>query len=783
MAYSKLEQMFLDADQAGDTESAGLFYRELQRQRQAAASQPSPPPSDPAPLSFGERLAVSPLMVPLFMAKGAADTGIGLAQKLSRLNLVAPTGAPVIGGDGGLAEQVASGDRGASAVDQLQSSINQGWDALKMRTGADRGYAAPVAEFIGGAVGPMKAAGAVTKALPWLTDGGLAARTVKAIPFGALQGGVGATFAPQTQPSEDFWGEEAKRAKYAMAAGAMLGPIPGLVQGASGFGQKVRGLFTPEGRQEMHVEAIKERVGGKTAEIVRALQEGLKRPRTPGVQPTVGELLADTPGATGLISQERYLASRPSVSGLFAERTAAQQRAAADALQPFSRSSGMLEGDKAVRDTVTGRMRESALDAANAPAQAASALADEVAAASRVAKALAQQEQTLEKTARAGWRESVSAEKRLRKLIPPVTNAPQQSGQLQSQVEKFGVPPTPLRSSVELSEAARLGEKAQQGAVTAHTAADLLPAAQRAAEDAAFQAGELRVRLDDILPLTAKPVLRAVAQQLNSDNVKGSASTQSVLRAIQQTLSGMADKNGSVNARALDTLRSTGIKDILLKEYEGKANTGAVTKHAVASVRQAIDDAIEAAGGVGYKEYLKRYGKMSEEIDRYAAGNTLQGILAPQQATSPSTTASKFSQALDEIAERGDLTGKDMAVAERVKEELLARTRMAALGKKTAEGAIESGASELELPHFLSSKIALTNFYIRHAGKNAQQKLAEEAALLHLNPEEYIKLLTGAIRVRRDVPTRILAEGLDPLMGVMAEAGPAVAGQYAAKRY
>ena len=171
MAYSKLEQMFLDADQAGDTESAGLFYRELQRQRQAAASQPSPPPSDPAPLSFGERLAVSPLMVPLFMAKGAADTGIGLAQKLSRLNLVAPTGAPVIGGDGGLAEQVASGDRGASAVDQLQSSINQGWDALKMRTGADRGYAAPVAEFIGGAVGPMKAAGAVTKALPWLTDG------------------------------------------------------------------------------------------------------------------------------------------------------------------------------------------------------------------------------------------------------------------------------------------------------------------------------------------------------------------------------------------------------------------------------------------------------------------------------------------------------------------------------------------------------------------------------------------------------------------------------------
>lgn len=749
----QVERALIKADAAGDTPSATVLAGEVRRLRDLSAGEPSvetaPAPSGYVLPRLGQVVA-APFMSATAVAKGLANTGIGVAQ-------LAAAGI---------------GHGAGEAVDTVRTGLDRNYQKLRHAMGADQDFGLDAAEFIGGGIAGGKAANATARALPWLTKGGGIAQTAKAVPLGAMMGAESALVAPVDQPTEDFLGKKSAQVGNAMGFGALVGPAMPILQGVGRVGQAVARPFSERGRAEMLHEYRQKLLGGdpntiqKVANALRQSESNI-----PGVKATASQVLANTPEATSLIAHEQQLASEMGTAPLFARRSADNLQARTEYLQPFSRNEGMVAGDTAIRDTVTGTMRNQALDAANAPRRAYGALASEVTAQDRIAAALMQQEGQLVKEGTAGWKKNVVANKDLEKLQPKAPAVKPQSkkqkalaekqkeledDRLKSQdeiaalaSEKLSVPRPPLRTALELSLEARAAE----GAAAGHAAGRALPAAQQQAEEAAFQSAKMQQTLEEMQPLVVTPIVKQVTTQLGDRTVQGSALATKALESVKAALLKLGNDMGMVDAVTLDTFRGTTIKDLTEKAFEGShrsPNTDAILLRALKPIRETLDTAIENAGGVGYKAYLTKFGTMSKDIEKFTAGDTLQRAMNEGVASGPSSVANKFKTALDTIKEQKSLPPTDLAKAQRVADELMAVANAEKIGQATSLSGSAPGKAK-QIPRSLTQEGMVANYILEHFGKKAQAAIKVQAAQEMLNPKQLADELERVIQARKNV--------------------------------
>jgi len=760
------ERALINADAAGDTPSATVLAGEVRRLRELSAGEPSvetaPAPSGYVLPRLGQAVA-APFMGATAVAKGLANTGIGVAQ-------LAAAGI---------------GHGAPEAVDTVRTGLDRNYQKLRHAMGADQDFGLDAAEFIGGGIAGGKAANATARALPWLTTGGGIAQTAKAVPLGAAVAAESALVAPVDQPTEDFLGKKSGQVGNAMVFGTLAGPALPILQGVGRVGQAIARPFSERGRAEMLHEYRQKLLGGDPStiqKVANALRQS--ESNIPGVKATASQVLANTPEATSLIAHEQQLASEMGTAPLFARRSADNLQARTEYLQPFSRNEGMVAGDTAIRDTVTGTMRNQALDAANAPRRAYGALASEVTAQDRIAAALMQQEGQLVKEGTAGWKKNVVANKDLAKLqlramrqaakdleklqpdapaVKPQSKKEQALAldRLQSQQEiaalaseKLSVPRPPLRTALELSLEARAAE----GAAAGHAAGRALPAAQQQAEEAAFQSAKMQQTLEEMQPLVVTPIVKQVTTQLGDRTVQGSALAKKALESVKAALLKLGNDMGMVDAVTLDTFRGTTIKDLTEKAIEGShrsPNTDAILLRALKPIRETLDTAIENAGGVGYKAYLTKFGTMSKDIEKFTAGDTLQRAMNEGVASGPSSVANKFKTALDTIKEQKSLPPTDLAKAQRVADELMAVANAEKLGQATSLSGSAPGKAK-QIPRSLTQEGMVANYILEHFGKKAQAAIKVQAAQEMLNPKQLADELERVIQARKNVGGQIL---------------------------
>lgn len=748
------ERALIKADAAGDTPGATVLAGEVRRLRDLSAGESS---VETAPTSSGYvlprlgQVLAAPFIIPTAVAKGLANTGIGAAQ----------LAAAGIG-------------RGGEEVEAVRTGLDRNYRKLRHAMGADQDFGLDAAEFIGGGIAGGKAANATARALPWLTKGGGVAQTAKAVPLGAMMGAESALVAPVDQPTEDFFGKKSAQVEQAMGLGALVGPALPILQGVGRVGQSIARPFSERGRADM-LHEYREKLLGGDPDTIQNVAKQLRQYESniPGVRATASQALANTPQATSLIAHEQELASEIGAAPQFSQRSTDNLRARTEYLQPFSRNEGMVAGDTAIRDTVTGTMRNQALDAANAPGRAYGALASEATAQDRIAAALMQQERQLVKEGTTGWKQNVAANKEMAGLEPVAPAVKSQSkkqkalelDRLQSQQEiaalasqKLSVPRPPLRTALELSEARRLEERAAEGAAAGHAAGRALPAAQRQAEEAAFQSAEMQQTLEKMQPLVVTPIVKQIATQLRNPDVRGSALAAKALESVKTALLKLGNDTGMVNAVALDTFRSTTIKDLTEKAFEGSRrspNTDAILLGALKPIRETLDTAIENAGGVGYKAYLAKFGEMSKDIEKFTAGDTLQRTMNEGVLGGPSSVANKFKTALDTIKEQKSLPPRDLAKAQQVADELMAVANAERLGRATSLTGDAPGKVG-KIPRSLTQEGMLANYILEHFGKKAQEAIKVKAAQEMLNPKELADELERVIQARKNFGGQML---------------------------
>ena len=122
-------------------------------------------------------------------------------------------------------------------------------------------------------------------------------------------------------------------------------------------------------------------------------------------------------------------------------------------------------------------------------------------------------------------------------------------------------------------------------------------------------------------PLDAGGIMAAIDAKLATPGLRASSNMTKVLQSIRDDIANLTEKGGGViDAHDLYTLRKEGINERIMQVL-GQTDpkiSAKVTRKTLEEVRPLIDDAIEKAGGTGWKDYLKTYSQGMQAIDQKA---------------------------------------------------------------------------------------------------------------------------------------------------------------------
>lgn len=115
----------------------------------------------------------------------------------------------------------------------------------------------------------------------------------------------------------------------------------------------------------------------------------------------------------------------------------------------------------------------------------------------------------------------------------------------------------------------------------------------------------------------SQPVIDTIAKLSDREGYRASDVVQSTLGHLRNKLEALTDKSGVINPADLYTVRKE-IGSTIQKFSNENANWDkGLTAKLQRIVQLSMDDAIEKAGGTGWRQYLSEYSKASKVIDTY----------------------------------------------------------------------------------------------------------------------------------------------------------------------
>lgn len=681
----------------GATQEQVLAYAQSQYTGQPAA--PAAPVSQPAPQAAAPAEEVS-LVSRMF----------GLSSPLAR-TVKGAVVDPLMGLNQVLANALPFPQGIKQAANQNVRAIDQAVEAERARIGST-GF--DPYQLLGNVVSPtnLLPSALASKVTGLLSSG--AAAGVKAAPAVARSVAAGTTAAaltPVTSADQNYASDKLTQ----MAVGAVLGPaVEGVVVGGSKAVGKlldiVKGL-TPAGREAALRTHLNTLAGPDKEKVITALREATEL--VTGSRPTAAEALANLPSATELAAAQAKIAKKPGISALFAERSAEQQAARARVLQEIAGTPAERAALEAERGTVTGAMRETALDQSNVAGPLVSRLRKEI---SDGFNSIAAATETAGMTGLAASRARATAEAGKPGFLTAGTIAEEAAGRSAAYTGKAET----IRKNVALKKY-QLDSLEQNG----------------------------------FFPLRASDIVDRIDAAM-----KGTVSDQSkaVLAGVREKILSKADENGIIDSRDLyENVRKTLNQDIAtyLNLGQNYASGGLPEQAAktAGNVKKFIDSALDQSSEGLWSKYLTSYQDYSTRLNRMEIGD----FLSKQLNTSlDKERAGVFATAVDNAAatikkstgfprynKLSDvLTGPEVASVNNVLADLNRLAKSKDLASRTSP--VTEGQVKLadEIPNLLSRTVSLLKAGIEHLQRGNAKEFNNQMAQLMLEPGALAKFMS-----------------------------------------
>ena len=364
--------------------------------------------------------------------------------------------------------------------------------------------------------------------------------------------------------------------------------------------------------------------------------------------------------------------------------------------------------------------------------------------------------------------------------------APQAQQRQESMVNALrgGIPTTPpLTGQATISPAT---EAAQQAAAAARGRPGFLSAGDRAQEwqqtsdifaDIARQrrseAGFLQRQIGSLedyglRPLDASSITSAIDARLAQPGLRASSNVTKVLAAIKDDIANLTQKGGGViDAHDLYTLRKEGINERIM-QIMGQTDpkiSAKVTRSVLKEVRPLIDDAIEKAGGTGWRNYLDTYATNMQAIDQKAMAaeaarlfkNSPQEYVRLVRGNNPDAVEAIFGPGSYDIFKE---MGSKMPTLEKLAASIQQKGEMAdaaiAGQKDFAEAVERAGRTFPRLPNPLNPKVTFANMTMDELENRLGPKVAAKLQQGMVSGRSALEMLNTLPAVERGAVLRML---------------------------
>lgn len=293
------------------------------------------------------------------------------------------------------------------------------------------------------------------------------------------------------------------------------------------------------------------------------------------------------------------------------------------------------------------------------------------------------------------------------------------------------------------------------------------------------------LRSAGIKPLNAPALVTQIKSIVNNPEFAGNDIMAGAVKNVADDIAKWTTGGGLIDAKALDAIRKNSVNATIQQLRPGV--DAATQKNLAASVlskiKPVIDNAIESAGGVGYKDYLAKYsegmasiaeqklaGKALElfrnnkaEFVKLVEGNSpdqVEKILGPGSYNIAKDVSSKT---LDVLRDQAAKVTRDMNI-----------TGQAAEGKEALVALLSQQQPGWRLPSFFSAKVTATNAALdmleRKIGNKSMRILTEAFK----TPQGTVDLLKTLPTAERTQVQKLLADQSSWIPGASAATGATV---------
>jgi hypothetical protein len=223
-----------------------------------------------------------------------------------------------------------------------------------------------------------------------------------------------------------------------------------------------------------------------------------------------------------------------------------------------------------------------------------------------------------------------------------------------------------------------------------------------------------------IKPLEGQKLAQSISTIANKPEFAGNDVLAGAVKNVADDIAKWTSSGGVIDARALDAIRKNSVNAAIQKLRPGMDATAQrnLAASVLTDIRPALVDAIESAGGTGYRQYLADYTKgMSKIAEKKLAGKALElwkndkdAFVKLVQNESPETVEKILGPGKYNIAT--ELADDAMAVLQDQAKKRLAEVSVkeqVSAGQDALKQLLLDNMSKLRVPSYLSAVAATTN--------------------------------------------------------------------------
>ena len=255
-------------------------------------------------------------------------------------------------------------------------------------------------------------------------------------------------------------------------------------------------------------------------------------------------------------------------------------------------------------------------------------------------------------------------------------------------------------------------------------------------------------------PLDVSPLVNSIDSALTTPGLRASNDVTRVMTLLKQDLADLAQKGGgTIDAHDVYTIRKEGIaqrvRDVV-KQDDPKAGAK-VTAAVLERLRPLIDDAIEKAGGTGWRQYLDTYSKGMDVIARKQMAAQALAMFKGDPQDYVKLVRGDKEEAVEAIFGPGRYSiFKEMAAEMPTLDKIAKRVEMDKLAAEKAGGGaaelaqiMEANRAKLRLPNWFSPAITATNMRLADVEKRVNKKTIDMVRKAAESNQSMLDLLNG----------------------------------------